>query len=489
MDSFDHKVTRMERDILEIKNNIDCMKSKNHKTIYSIVESINSLSKNKSKKKNQNKKKKDELSSTKNTLNSKDSNKENINQKSNNTTKLNYRNQNCNISLNKQFFLNNKNNSHTNYLEKNYSTANLKSNTLHEDFSKTNNKNSNENLNKTNLKINYFNSPTTLKYNTNRNKNILDYSINYNNENNNDLNKGYLYKKYQNNKSITLKERNENSSNIDFINNQTFDIFQKSKKKEEYNNSKEISYNDNFNYFQKQRNNILDISENQKNSEFQTLYSPKIYSNLKKIFNCNTRNIISHNSQSFQQKSPRSNSAYQRQRLNPFHYKRKNNSASRNNSYEYNNHYLNKDNEKYKKNNFFEQEYNSDEEKDNLLLNQIKKILNLKNNNDIINKILEFKKYEELYEEIKKLFSTKYRIDKDLNNETLLNWVNELNQTSIYYNYCQKIMNNYNIHSFDELKNFLDEFFMKKKRNENFVDGMKKILCSNYFKKNKVVQK
>ncbi len=71
MDSFDHKVTRMERDILEIKNNIDCVKSKNHKTIYSIVESINSLSKNNSKKKKQNKKKKDEFSSTKNTLNSK----------------------------------------------------------------------------------------------------------------------------------------------------------------------------------------------------------------------------------------------------------------------------------------------------------------------------------------------------------------------------------------------------------------------------------
>ena len=51
MDSFDNKVTKMERDILEIRNNIDCVKSKNHKTIYSIVESINTLSKNNSKKK------------------------------------------------------------------------------------------------------------------------------------------------------------------------------------------------------------------------------------------------------------------------------------------------------------------------------------------------------------------------------------------------------------------------------------------------------
>ncbi len=488
MDSFDHKVTRMERDILEIKNNIDCVKSKNHKTIYSIVESINSLSKNNSKKKKQNKKKKDEFSSTKNTLNSKTNQKENINQNSNNKTKLNYKNQNFNISLNKQFFLNNKENPHKNYLQKNYSTASLKSNSLHDTFSKTNNKNSNENLNKTNLKINYFNSPTTLKYNTNSNKSILDYSIN-NNENNNDFNKAYLYKKYQNNKSINVKERKENISNIDYMNNQTFDIIQKSKKNEEYKNSKEISYNNNINYFQKQRNNILDISENQKKSEFQTLYSPKIYSNLKKIFNCNTRNIICNNSQSFHQNSPRSNSAHQRQRLNPFQYKVKNYSFSRNNSYEYNNHFLYKDNEKYKKNNFFEQENNSEEEKDNLLLNQIKKLLNLNNNNDIINKILEYKKYEELYEEIKKLFVTKYRIDKDLNNETLLNWINELNEISIYYNYCQKIMNNYNIHSFDELRNFLDEFFMKNKRNENFVYGMKKILCSEYFKKNKIVQK
>jgi len=268
------------------------------------------------------------------------------------------------------------------------------------------------------------------------------------------------------------------------MNNQTFDIFQKSKIKEEYSNSKEISYNNNINYFQKQRNNILDISENQKKSDFQTLYSPKIYSNLKKIFNSNTRNIIPHNSQSFQLKS-HSNSAYQRQRLNPYQFKARNSSARKNNSYEYN-YDINKYYEKYNNNNFLEQENNTEEEKDKLLLNEIKTILNLNNNNDIINKILEYKKYEELYNEIKSLYETKYRVDKDLNNETLLNWIDELNEKSIYYNYCQNIMNNYNIHSFDELKNFLDEFFVKNKRNEHFVYGMKKILCSEYFKKNKL---
>ena len=217
-------------------------------------------------------------------------------------------------------------------------------------------------MNKTNLKINYFNSPTTLKHNTNSNKSILDYSINNNNDNNNDLNKAYLFKNYQNNKSFNIKERNENSSNIDFMNNQTFDIFQKSKIKEEYSNSKEISYNNNINYFQKKRNNILDISENQKKSDFQTLYSPKIYSNLKKIFNSNTRNIIPHNSQSFQLKS-HSNSAYQRQRLNPYQFKARNSSARKNNSYEYN----------YDIITFLNKKIIQKKKKINLLLNEIKK--------------------------------------------------------------------------------------------------------------------
>ena len=45
MDSFDSKMTKMQKEINEIKSNIDTMKNKNHRAMNSIVNSINSLSK------------------------------------------------------------------------------------------------------------------------------------------------------------------------------------------------------------------------------------------------------------------------------------------------------------------------------------------------------------------------------------------------------------------------------------------------------------
>ena len=45
MDSFDNKVNKMQREINEIKHNIDTMRTKNHHAMNSIVNSINSLSK------------------------------------------------------------------------------------------------------------------------------------------------------------------------------------------------------------------------------------------------------------------------------------------------------------------------------------------------------------------------------------------------------------------------------------------------------------
>ena len=487
MDSFDNKVTKMERDILEIRNNIDCVKSKNHKTIYSIVESINTLSKNNSKKKSFNNKKKEEhYNSTKDTSDSKNCNKENINN-SNYKNKLNYRNQDS-ITLNKQYYLNNMEYPKKN-LTKNYSTLSLKSYNLQEFFS--NNKEI-ENYNKTSIKGNYFKNRTSLKYNSNNNRCMLNSSINKNTINNNNLNdKGYLYKKYQNYRaSISLREKNESSYQTDNSKNNTFEIFQKPKIKEEYNisdnnNSKEIMFNNykeiykniKNNNSQKQKNCVLDISEYKKKREktnYQILDSPKIDNNIKKVVK-NTRNTLSKYSQSYNQKSPRINSAYQRQRLNPYQFKLKNDSC-RNNSYDYNSQVLNKYNEKYVNQNFLEKEKNQDKNK--LILEQIKKILNIKNNDDIINKIYEYKKYEELFLELKNLFEQ--HIDKNFNSENLFHWINKLNEKSVYYNYCLNIMHNYNIHSFEELKKVLDKFFAKNRRNENFVYGMKKILCSEY---------
>ena len=43
MDSFDSKMTKMQKEINEIKSNIDTMKNKNHRAMNSIVNSINSL--------------------------------------------------------------------------------------------------------------------------------------------------------------------------------------------------------------------------------------------------------------------------------------------------------------------------------------------------------------------------------------------------------------------------------------------------------------
>ena len=83
-----------------------------------------------------------------------------------------------------------------------------------------------------------------------------------------------------------------------------------------------------------------------------------------------------------------------------------------------------------------------------------------------------------MFLELKNLFEQ--HIDKNFNSENLFHWINKLNEKSVYYNYCLNIMHNYNIHSFEELKKVLDKFFAKNRRNENFVYGMKKILCSEY---------
>lgn len=61
------------------------------------------------------------------------------------------------------------------------------------------------------------------------------------------------------------------------------------------------------------------------------------------------------------------------------------------------------------------------------------------------------------------------------------------NGNNAYEEYCKIIMKDYNLPDFKCFKGFLDDILSKNKRNKSFVFGVKKILCSNEFKRDDLV--
>lgn len=70
-----------------------------------------------------------------------------------------------------------------------------------------------------------------------------------------------------------------------------------------------------------------------------------------------------------------------------------------------------------------------------------------------------------------------------LNNE--INIREARNNNDVYKDYYEGIMEEYDLRSFEEMKEFLDELLMKNNKNEKFVEGMKKILCKDIGRRKK----
>ena len=82
--------------------------------------------------------------------------------------------------------------------------------------------------------------------------------------------------------------------------------------------------------------------------------------------------------------------------------------------------------------------------------------------------------------------------DKDnnlLSNDELLDWVVYLKQRNKkcenalrYQHFCEKMMQQHQITDFKEFKEFITQSICTKSRNDQFVIGMKRILCEDYSK-------
>lgn len=59
------------------------------------------------------------------------------------------------------------------------------------------------------------------------------------------------------------------------------------------------------------------------------------------------------------------------------------------------------------------------------------------------------------------------------------------NENDVYKQYCEGIMEEYDLKNFEEMKEFLDELLLKNNKNEKFVEGMKKILCKDLGRRKK----
>ena len=73
--------------------------------------------------------------------------------------------------------------------------------------------------------------------------------------------------------------------------------------------------------------------------------------------------------------------------------------------------------------------------------------------------------------------------NEQINLKNVLNWIsfaaknNKDNEE--YENFCKELMEINNINNFEELKIFIDSVLNKNKKNNDFIDGVKKLLSSN----------
>ena len=131
--------------------------------------------------------------------------------------------------------------------------------------------------------------------------------------------------------------------------------------------------------------------------------------------------------------------------------------------------------------------------KDNEILKELMKILNITKKENIIENINYYKENENFIINIRNLYMKYNNLNISFNNNNsfnninvdnnnILNWINYLieskNKVNIYEDYCKKLMNEFNIQSFNGFSQFLSNLLYNNKQNQNFLNNMKKILLS-----------
>ena len=130
-------------------------------------------------------------------------------------------------------------------------------------------------------------------------------------------------------------------------------------------------------------------------------------------------------------------------------------------------------------------DYNEDFDDEENKINEILNLLEIDNINDIESKIQELIDIENFTNKIISLYEQfNQTSNKNKTNlKDILNWISfsakNNNENIEYENYCKELMTINNINSFDKLKIFIDNVLNKNKKNNNFIGGVKKLLSSN----------
>ena len=139
-------------------------------------------------------------------------------------------------------------------------------------------------------------------------------------------------------------------------------------------------------------------------------------------------------------------------------------------------------------NNYLEEEecsQKNENEDNNSEINELMKILKLKNTNDLKKKLKELYTAKNFTKKVISLFNknSKNKNKEKINLDEILYWIssnlNYKKEEDKYKNYCNQLMKYNHINNFEEFKLFIDQILNKNIQNNNFLGGVKRILSTN----------
>ena len=433
MKKFDNHVTKLQREMMDITNNLNKFRNKNHKTISLIINNLNSLSKeiannnieNDSNVSNKN----SQIEDSRNSINNEKEIKNYYHYslpKYHDVDERNKKNalfSEKNNDYYRTFFINNKSNSVN-------KRSNGKNKTPRKQYFRA------DNFQFNNKNNDYFNEFFNNKLKADESK--QNFNKNSNKNKNKKINKNNVISITQDHKieDSTNKKKNNTITNLLFNNN--------NKKEFIYFNRNKQNYFRQYN-LQKNSNKVLTSYYSQRNKE------NKSYANMKKI-----------------------NTFHERIDNNESQEDNKNNSFNESNYYDLNNNTEEDTSQKHES-----------EIEENIEINRLLELLKLKNNNDLKMKLKELYMTKIFANKIISLFykNNKNKKKNAINFDDVLCWIlsmsNYNKENEEYKLYCKKIMKNYNIKSFNHFKVFIDKILNKNIQNINFIGGVKKILSTN----------
>ena len=418
MDYFDNNVNKLQKEIVDISQNLNKFKTKNHRTISKILKNLNILVETENKHRNQ----------SVNII------QKNDDIKTNSNSNLNKRNQQrrkkCRSStLIKKDMISKTQTSNRakNYYPKYCRTTS--DNTNKKDYSR---KNLSVNMEYNKINCNYYKTNNNIENPYKINKDIYDDLFNNKNgdylKNKKQKNNINSYSKYFNINDRLFNNMSKKINNTDNTNNNiNFDSINSNSKDSKVNNL-------NINYAE--NNEDIAISSNKINKSNISYYN----------YPTQLTQLLKHN------------------KINSF---REKNSV-------YHNHIKNMKNASIKK--ISDSDSNNNDNK----IKEFMDMLGTNDYNDTKEKIQKLILVENFAKNLAKLYKKENNNKKNINLNEILYWVSYISQyynnNKEYEIFCKKVMEEYNISDFNEFKNFICNIMENNKKNQCLIGDVKKIL-------------